>query len=222
MDTAWFISDRGPNASHVQYGANGDWYIRSAANAGIVVLQDQYAGANVGIGTSNPLDKLHVFGVIRVDSLGTGGGSNTLCRNASNQISTCGSSARYKTNIAPLAMGLDVIEQLRPVTFDWKESGEADLGFVAEEVDQVTPLLTTRNAAGEIEGVKYDRVSAVLVNAVQEQQAQIAELEAQISDLKQGAGGSTAPLSTPWPWLVLALTVLGMAAIFRKPRLIKK
>lgn len=81
-------------------------------------------------------------------------GSTTLCRNASNQIASCSSSARYKTHIAPLAKGLDVIEQLRPVTFDWNESGEADLGLVAEEVNQVAPLLTTYNAEGQIEGVK--------------------------------------------------------------------
>ena len=46
----------------------------------------------------------------------------------------------------------------------------------------VEPLLVTYNEKGDVEGVKYDRLSAVLVNAVKEQQAQI---EAQQSQLEQ-------------------------------------
>ncbi len=42
----------GPNASHIHYGLNGDWYVRSANAAGKVVLQD--TGGSVGIGTSAP------------------------------------------------------------------------------------------------------------------------------------------------------------------------
>jgi len=37
----------------------------------------------------------------------------------------------------------------------------------------VEPLLTTRNEKGEIEGVKYPQITTVLVNAVNEQQANI-------------------------------------------------
>ena len=59
------------------------------------------------------------------------------------------------------------------MTFDWKESRAHDLGLVAEEVAEAEPLLVTRNDKGEIEGVKYDRINVVLINAVKEQQAQI-------------------------------------------------
>jgi len=47
------------------------------------------------------------------------------------------------------------------------------MGLVAEEVNAIEPLLTTVNEKGEVEGVKYDRVGVVLVNAVNEQQLQI-------------------------------------------------
>jgi type III secretory pathway lipoprotein EscJ len=46
-------------------------------------------------------------------------------------------------------------------------------------VNKIEPLLTTTNDKGEIEGVKYDRVGVVLVNAVQEQQQQIEKMESQ-------------------------------------------
>ena len=111
-------------------------------------------------------------GFLRVNSLG-GGGTTALCRNGTNQISSCSSSIRYKSNIARLPTGFGLISRLRPVTFDWKQNGEHDLGLVAEEVAKVEPLLVTRNDKGEIEGVKYDRLGVVLINVVKEQQAQI-------------------------------------------------
>lgn len=127
--------------------------------------------------------RVRTNGYIAIEYLSTGG-STTLCRNASNDIATCSSSLRYKSNVADLALGLDTIARLRPVTFDWKESGQADLGFVAEEVQQLTPLLTTLNAQGQIEGVKYDRITAVLVKGMQEQQQQIAAQQTEIRDLQ--------------------------------------
>jgi hypothetical protein len=75
---------------------------------------------------------------------------------------------RYKERIEPLDLGLAEIEQLRPVSFQWKNSGAADLGFVAEEVAGIDPRLVTRDDEGRVEGVKYERMSAVLVGAVQQ------------------------------------------------------
>jgi hypothetical protein len=141
------------------------------------------ADTNVGIGTSTPNDKLEVNGIIRVGTLGAAG-ATTLCRNASNQISTCSSSARYKNNIIAFTSGLSLIKQLRPVSFNWRDGGMADMGLVAEEVNAVEPLLTTTNAGGQVEGVKYDRVGVVLINAVKEQQAQIESLAKQ-NELQQ-------------------------------------
>ncbi len=122
-------------------------------------------------------------GVTTVASLGSAG-STQLCRNASSQISTCSSSARYKNNINTFTSGLDLIRRLRPVTFNWKDGGMADMGLVAEEVNAVEPLLTTTNAKGEVEGVKYDRIGIVLVNAVKEQQTQIEAQDAKIKALE--------------------------------------
>ena len=121
-------------------------------------------------------------GEISFNTLGTGG-NVSLCRNSSTfQISTCSSSIRYKKNVNPFLSGMSLIKQLRPVSFTWKADGQADMGLVAEEVAAIEPLLTTTNAKGEIEGVKYDRVGIVLVNAVQEQQLQIEAQQKQIDE----------------------------------------
>lgn len=115
-------------------------------------------------------------GFISVLNLGAAG-ATTLCRNANNEISTCSSSLRYKTNIVKYSSGLSFVNQLRPITFEWKDGGMHDLGLAAEDVAKVDPLLVTYNKDGQVEGVKYDRIGVVLINAVKEQQAQIEKQE---------------------------------------------
>lgn len=99
-------------------------------------------------------------------------GSNTLCE-VSGVISACSSSLRYKQNISDLNLGLSEVMQLRPVSFNWKNGQGADFGFVAEEVNSVNPLFAFRNSDGQIEGVRYRQLTALIVGAIQEQQAQI-------------------------------------------------
>jgi hypothetical protein len=131
---------------------------------------------NVGIGTTTPSDRLDVVGMLRVSDLGFGG-DEALCRNLLNQISSCSSSLRYKTNIAPYSAGMSFVRQLQPIIFDWKQGGRKDVGFGAEDVARIDPRFVTYNQKGEVEGVKYDRIGVVLINAVKEQQAQIETLQ---------------------------------------------
>lgn len=123
-------------------------------------------------------------GVVTINTLGAAGGT-TLCRNVSNQISTCSSSIRYKTNINSFSLGLSLIKKLRPVAFNWRADNQTDFGLVAEEVADAEPLLVTRNEKGEVEGVKYDRLGVVLLNAVKEQQTQIEQQNVQIEQQRQ-------------------------------------
>jgi hypothetical protein len=122
-----------------------------------------------------------------MQSLATGG-ATSLCRNAQNFISACSSSARYKHDIVELDQALSLIEALRPVQYRWNESGEADIGLVAEEVAALDPRLATFGEDGEVEGVKYRRLAAVLVGALQEQRtenhAALAARDAEIATLR--------------------------------------
>lgn len=142
---------------------------------GIAGINGALNDTKVGIGTTAPLDRLHVNGIIRVETLGAAG-TTSLCRNTSEQISTCSSSLRYKTGIAPFSSGLNLVNRLRPITFNWKQGGMHDFGLGAEDVAAIEPLLVTYNDKGEVEGVKYDRIGVVLLNAVKEQQEQIETL----------------------------------------------
>ena len=125
-------------------------------------------------------------GSLRADNIGMkqlwNGGSNQVCTVSVQgylNLANCSSSRRYKDEIENYAGGLEVLKNLRPVTFRWKSNGQKDVGFVAEEVNEAEPLLNNFNEKGEIEGVKYAQVTTVLVNSVKEQQTQIEKLEEQ-------------------------------------------
>jgi len=119
---------------------------------------------------------LRASGSVFVGNL-VGGGSVSVCMGGlGGFLGQCSSSVRYKSNIRKFSPGLDIIRHLRPVSFNWRSDNAPDMGLVAEDVAKVEPLLVTHNEKGEVEGVKYDRVGVVLVNAVNEQQAEIESL----------------------------------------------
>jgi hypothetical protein len=161
-------------------GTGADVGVNNLSYATAIGAQATVSSSNtIALGRSDGSDKVRIFG------LGAAG-SVQLCRNANNEISSCSSSLRYKTNIAQFSFGLSVLRRLRPITFTWKDGGGIrDLGFGAEDVAAIEPLLVTYNQKGEVEGVKYDRISAVLVNSVKEQQIKIEEQQTQIEALQQ-------------------------------------
>jgi hypothetical protein len=123
-------------------------------------------------------------GRVRVTQIPPGASSGQVCFNPQGDLLQCSSSLRFKTNVEPFRGGLDIVRRLQPIRFDWKEGGGHDVGFGAEDVERVEPLLVTRDRDGEIAGVKYDRLSAVFVNALAEQQAQIQRQQDQIAALQ--------------------------------------
>jgi hypothetical protein len=143
-------------------------------NKNLVINTD----GNVGIGNIFLFEKLTVDGSVHIqDTLKFGvfnsvSGSNHVCE-FNLTLGACASSLRYKTDVRPFLGGLDLVNRLRPISFQWKVDGSPDVGLGAEEVAKVEPRLVTRNAQGEILGVKYSQVSAVLINAIKEQQTQI-------------------------------------------------
>ena len=86
------------------------------------------------------------------------------------------SALKYKENINEITSS-DIIYNLRPVTFDWKKDGSHDVGLIAEEVGDHMPELVSKDKEGNVEGVKYSKLTSLLIKAVQDQQKQIDELK---------------------------------------------
>jgi hypothetical protein len=126
-------------------------------------------------------------GGLQIINLSGGSGGSPLCAagSAPFTVGFCSSSLRYKTNIAGFHSGLGLIGRLHPITYDWKQGGSHDIGLGAEDVEKVDKRLVFYNEKGQVEGVRYDRLPVVLINAVKEQQALIEVQQREIDSLKR-------------------------------------
>ncbi len=74
--------------------------------------------------------------------------------------------------------------------FHYKHEPEGPIqyGLIAEEVEKIYPQLVTRNARGEVQGVRYDALIPLLLNEVQEQhrrlETQARQLDAQAEQMR--------------------------------------
>ena len=87
------------------------------------------------------------------------------------------SSIRFKENVKPIEHAYETISKLQGVTYNWKETGKEDIGFIAEEVDKILPQLVDKNEDGIVNGMNYSKLTALLVEVVKNQQKQIDELK---------------------------------------------
>ena len=90
------------------------------------------------------------------------------------------SAERFKTNIQSLETQIDKINALNPVTFDWIDNGNEDIGLIAEQVNEVYPEFVSMNPDGEIQGIKYSKLTAVLIKSIQELKQEVEILKKKI------------------------------------------
>ena len=109
------------------------------------------------------------------------------------QLGVLASSERYKTKVTSMGSSTEKLGRLRPVSFHLKSDPKARVqyGLIAEEVDKVYPELVIRGQRGEIEGVRYEELTPMLLNELQqqhrrlaEQQGQLAEQQAELQDMR--------------------------------------
>ena len=74
--------------------------------------------------------------------------------------------------IKALVHHIDVSESNGTIKSD--PNGAAQYGLIAEEVDKVYPELVIRDHSGKIQGVRYDELTPMLLNEVQQQRQMIA------------------------------------------------
>jgi hypothetical protein len=113
-----------------------------------------------------------------------GAGSGRIVANGANQAAFASTSdARLKENIVDLEPQLANICALRPVEFDFIESqgGGHQIGFIAQEMQEVYPDAVGEGSPdGMLTVTGWDKTTARLVAAIQEQQAIINDLKARL------------------------------------------
>jgi trimeric autotransporter adhesin len=138
-------------------------------------------------GTTTPL----IFGDFNTNNVVIYGGFRSIASYSS-------SDRRWKKNIEPLKSSLEKISNLQGVRYEWKTDKYPDvgmtegdqIGLVAQDVESVIPELVSEDRDG-YKAVSYNKLTAVLVEAVKElktqserQQTEIERLRALIKDLK--------------------------------------
>ena len=105
-------------------------------------------------------------------------------------ISVTASSTAYNTSsdarlkdVTGSARGLEVINELNPVSYNWKADGQADEGLIAQEVLDIVPNAVS-GSKEEMYQMDYSKLVVHLVAGMKEQQAQIEALQSEINLLK--------------------------------------
>jgi len=97
------------------------------------------------------------------------------------------SDQRLKTNIVTLGNALQAINSMRGVRFEYKDQTKyakgPKIGVIAQELVKVFPEMVTKGADGFYK-VDYTQLSAVLIQAVNEQQKMMHQQQLEINELK--------------------------------------
>ncbi len=121
-------------------------------------------------------------GVVPTVSIQTGG-DITATGNVTAAAFLYSSDAKLKDNVKTITNPLAKVKNLRGVTFNWQGSDQPSLGFIAQEVEQVLPELVHENNGQKY--LEYGNITAVLVEAIKDQQKQIEQLQEEIKTLKK-------------------------------------
>jgi polyhydroxyalkanoate synthesis regulator phasin len=80
----------------------------------------------------------------------------------------------------------DKLMKLRPVTFRYKEdTGTAEYGLIAEEVEKVYPELVIDGIDGQPQTVAYQELPAMLLNEVQKERRELTKKDAEIAAMRR-------------------------------------
>jgi hypothetical protein len=189
--TGW--SDTRTYSAHLNvYGkATGNWgcYIGMSHDGNDGIINTDVGdivlvpALNVGIGLSSPTEKLDIFGTARLRGIGSSIGT-TVVVDGNGKLWKQSSSRRYKKNIETLDTGQDAILKLRPVRFEYKETGQKDIGLIAEEVEKISPDLVIYDNEGRPDAVKYDKVALYLLSVIKNQQKENEDIKNRLASIE--------------------------------------
>ena len=99
------------------------------------------------------------------------------------------SSQRFKKDVNVINKPIEIIQNLRGVTFTWKKNNQKDYGFIAEEVGAELPVIVEWDEESPKDNPRamsmdYTRIIPILLEGIKSQQKQIDDLKQEIKLLK--------------------------------------
>tara|TARA_R110000850_G_scaffold30634_3_gene84259 strand:+ start:47 stop:325 length:279 start_codon:yes stop_codon:yes gene_type:complete len=83
-----------------------------------------------------------------------------------------------------MEQALDKLDNLRAVTFDWKDTGKNDIGFIVEEIIEELPEVIGYDN-GTPSSMDYAKMTSFLLQCVKEQQTEIKNQKEKINFLEK-------------------------------------
>lgn len=95
------------------------------------------------------------------------------------------SDSRLKNNIEKIENCLSKVLSLQAIQFDWNtklcDKKGRDIGLIAQEVEKIAPEIVETRENG-YKAIKYEKITALLVGAIQEQQEIVSALEREVDN----------------------------------------
>lgn len=181
-DGSWLtLAQRTTNNTGIRFmtGATAVTRMTIASNGDVDIVgdltADNFSGSSSGTNTG---DQTLPTDFVSAASGGTFVGDVTFEGSIEVQGTiTESSSIRFKENIKPLEPSLNKVEQLNPVTYNKIGIDEEEIGLIAEEVSALFPEVVTYNEEGQSTGIQYQRLSVILLKAMQELTDRVKKLE---------------------------------------------
>tara|TARA_A100001515_G_scaffold142871_2_gene142661 strand:- start:361 stop:1257 length:897 start_codon:yes stop_codon:yes gene_type:complete len=179
-----FVGSEG-DASAFNFGPNNEAKLFfDSADSGVLVVS--------GSGTSGLILSGSAIHIDKFLSIGTREATHAITlpdtSNASGKVKANAfvsySSIRYKKDVQPLESAVGTISKLQGVSYNWKDTGKKDFGFIAEDVGKVIPEIVEWSQDPQYANtMDYTRIISFLVEAVKEQQKKIDLLTEKIDKL---------------------------------------
>ena len=95
-------------------------------------------------------------------------------------VVTANSDVRLKSNIRPIENALDIVNSLSGKLYTKEQVGD-QVGFIAQEVEEVLPVVHTDDSEEKYKSINYASMVALLTEAIKDQQKQIDELKEKLN-----------------------------------------
>jgi len=146
-----------------------------------------FKDGRVAVANSSPTEMLDVNGNARFRSVGSGTSSASLSITSDGTLTTSTSDMSMKMNIIPITDAISKVMGMNGIYFNWigEESGNKKVGFIAQELETVLPEVVYTNPVDGLKGINYGEVTAVIAEAVKEQQTIIEAQNEKIERLEK-------------------------------------
>jgi hypothetical protein len=166
--------------------------VNSTQNTNITSIntfaQAAFAKANIGAPSTTITDDISTDNTIFLLLSTQSSGNLTIANTSSSKLTynpstgtlssvifSATSDINKKENVERITDAVSTVQQLRGVTYNWKDNGSKGMGLIAQEVEKILPELVTESDNGK--AISYNNIIGLLVEAIKELKIEIDNLK---------------------------------------------